>query len=150
MPLWLSLVLWCAPRGSLDKIGSPGGDGAAEDGGDTWLGWGSVTPQKPQYTAQPFSRLAPSLQAICSMIAILAMPQMKTRVAATIYKSSGECGAHSHISLCESASVERENRKRESMRKGKGEHKIFGEREWRVQSGRGAHSAQRVLQPSDE
>ena len=49
------------------------------------------------------------------MIVILAMPQMKTRVAATIYKGSGECGAR----IFHSAS-QRDRGEESMMRMGKG------------------------------
>ena len=50
---------------------------------DTWLGWGSAPSSYKNRHAPPNPPIPPG----SSMIAILAMPQMKTRVAATIHKS---------------------------------------------------------------
>ena len=97
----------------------------------------SVSPQGDTETAIHHTTLFSSPRG-SSMIAILAMPQMKTRVAATIYKSSGECGACSlaYFTLREEGV---------SKRKGQSEHKISG----RVE-GCSLCPAQRVLQPSKE
>ena len=105
-----------------------------------WWGLRSVALQKPPHYATALNPIpaggAPFLQAVPSMIVILAVPQMKTRVAATIYKGSGECGAR----IFHSAS--QRDRGEESMRKGKkGGHKIFwDEGKGGRKEGRGAHS----------
>ena len=104
-----------------------------------WWGLRSVALQKPPHHAtalNPIPAGAPFLQAVPSMIVILAVPQMKTRVAATIYKGSGECGAR----IFHSAS--QRDRGEESMRKGKkGGHKIFwDEGKGRREEGTGARS----------
>ena len=104
MPLAPAFAL-PAPRGSLDNIGSSRGDATPPlpgvGWGDTRFGWAggdsAPSPYKNRRTTPPRLTLFPltmaPLPASGSMIVILAMPQMKTRVAATIYKGSGECGA---------------------------------------------------------